>query len=201
MLRFGPIHCLVGRDHQLIKRLAIDSKDRRSQTDADASPALGANLDGKCRDDPFDSLTKFVHLIDRHIRNNGNEFITSVPRQKIVFAQLGLNERGNLSQHPIAHFVAERVINYFEVIEVQHNQLECTLGAASARHLLFETNVEAASIRQTGKRIGEIFETDLVLRFINNLNKVVTSYIVGSSCMLEESHGYWTTKSTAGACR
>ena len=41
----------------------------------------------------------------------------------------------------------------------------------------------------------------LVLRFINNLNKVVTSYIVGSSCMLEESHGYWTTKSTAGACR
>ena len=49
-------------------------------------------------------------------------------------------------------------------------------------------------------RTEETTDNHLVLRFINNLNKVVTSYIVGSSCMLEESHGYWTTKSTAGAC-
>ncbi|PYS28904.1 MAG: hypothetical protein DMF75_18105 [Acidobacteria bacterium] len=121
MLRFSPIHCLVGRNHQLIKCLAIHSKDRRSQADADASPALGANLDGKCRDDPFDSLTQFVYLIDRHIGNNSNEFITSVPRQKIVFAQLGLNERSNFTQHSIAQFVPEGVVDYFEVVEVQHD--------------------------------------------------------------------------------
>ena len=61
--------------------------------------------------------------------------------------------------------------------------------------------------RQTASLGRELLETArklggfLVLRFINNLNKLVTSYIVGSSCMLEESHGYWTTKSTAGASR
>src|SRR6266481_8246298 len=41
----------------------------------------------------------------------------------------------------------------------------------------------------------------LVSCFVNNLNKSLTSYIVGSSCLLEESHDYWTAKSTTGACR
>ncbi len=78
-----------------------------------------------------------------------------------------------------------------------------TIETEDEIRLLIKT--KASCFEQISKTITALLSYEnpeiLVLRFINNLNKSITSYMVGSSCMLEESHGYWTTKSTAGACR
>ena len=91
--------------------------------------------------------------------------------------------------------------------EAPHSEFTLTIvsDVGLIQRLAVELNFLIEEVKQAWLSFRDrpvAFTTNqLVLRFINNLNKLVTSYIVGSSCMLEESHGYWTTKSTAGACR
>src|ERR1041384_7524132 len=47
----------------------------------------------------------------------------------------------------------ERVVDELEVIEVEHDQLEWSARALRACDLFFETKMQTARIRQTGKRI------------------------------------------------
>ncbi len=85
------------------------------------------------------------------------------------------------------NYFGSRVPSFSSLAKRRHQNI---LRASRTRTKLFDRKQDITSLMD-----------HLVLRFINNLNKLVTSYIVGSSCMLEESHGYWTTKSTAGASR
>src|ERR1041385_685525 len=92
-------------------------------------------------------------MLGGHVGDNGDEFIAGIASQEVVLAQLALNQAGDFAQHSIAETMSKRVVNELEVVEVEHDQLEWSSGALGARDFFFETKMQAARIRQTGKGI------------------------------------------------
>ena len=93
-------------------------------------------------------------LIDRRLGQQHHKLLAAEARQVIPRAQGRLDARGQGRQRDVAHRVAQRVVQAFEVVDVDqaHGQSRCAV--LQARTLQFEGGKQAASIGHLRQHIG-----------------------------------------------
>ena len=63
-----------------------------------------------------------------------HKFISSQPGNRVFLSHTGLQASGNFSQELITHLVAQRVIECFEMIQIQKQQRTSTATACTGSH-------------------------------------------------------------------
>jgi hypothetical protein len=100
------------------------------------------------------SLGKFSGLYNRicYILNNG-ELIAAKPGDQGSFPDALTQPRGNSLEQSIARRMSERVIDFLEAIEIEHEH--CQVGAAPARHgkRVLQMFPQQCAIWQVGQRV------------------------------------------------
>src|SRR6266851_9382809 len=137
----------------MIQSFTVRSIDRRADADAHARVRISTNVQRKIGHNCFDAFAQLVDLRTFEAGNDRYKFIAGVTCQKIVFAQLTMDQARDLTQHAVADLVSERVVDQLEMIEVQHDYLERLSGTLGTRDFFLKTNVQTARVRQTSQRI------------------------------------------------
>src|SRR5690606_19669787 len=79
--------------------------------------------------------------------------IATETRNGIALAYAGAQARRGLLQQGVTHFVAERVVDDLEVVEIKKHQRQPTTGAICLLHLFIQTVLKHASVGQGCERI------------------------------------------------
>ncbi len=92
--------------------------------------------------------TQLFHLRTDDFLNQRHKLVASITRQKIVLAQLPLDDVRHFAEHLVARFVTVRVVHVLELIQVQHHYLKSPIRATRARCFFFKTQRQIARIWQ-----------------------------------------------------
>ena len=99
-----------------------------------------------------DALDQWDHSRGDVVANvHDREFVAAEARDHVLRADAAEHAAADLLQQAIAHGMAERVVDRFEVIEIEQKDRE-RLGAAAGEHLL-DLLAEHRAVRQIGQRI------------------------------------------------
>ena len=94
-------------------------------------------------------------LLERRIRQQDGKFLTAVPRHGIFAPHGAAEDFSNRGQHLVSRQVAALVVEFLEVVHVQHQQREHFFPPIPSAHPLFQPVVEFAAVGQASERIGQ----------------------------------------------
>ena len=80
------------------------------------------------------------------IGHEQGELVTAKPGERIARGDRRFDLSGHVTKHPIADFVAQRVVDVLESIEVEQRQPDENSGPAGIAECLFETVAQQRAI-------------------------------------------------------
>jgi len=81
------------------------------------------------------------------------EFVAAEPRHDIVEPHRAAQPGRYLEQQRVARRVAERIVDLLEAVEIEHQDSDAGVGAASAMQRLADAVVEERAVREPGERV------------------------------------------------
>lgn len=160
-LTFGPIEGRVGMIEQARAILGVIGVDGNPYAGGDQRPA------GRLRLLTQRLEKRFREAAGRHRMpdpcQNG-EFVAAEPGHELRFVQYVGDDACNILQQPVAHGVAEQVVDLLESVEIEPQDRKLASAGSRYLHLLFKTGVEAGAIGQAGEPVVHGEKADLHLR-------------------------------------
>src|SRR5258706_9628689 len=146
----GLIEGSVGGSRHLLPTLAVVGKyrDAHGYRDGSDSPALVLDLEVLHVPAEF-----FGSLRDCSLRarsHDQNELFAAIARDDILAPRSGQHVLAYCSQHRISCGVAERVVEAFEVVDVDHHYAEGQAAAPGAALFPAERLLEVAAVMEAG---------------------------------------------------
>src|SRR5438309_832150 len=148
---------LLGRIERLVRAVDQLCEQRRvvGRRDADADGELQSarkSRSGNLRANAFRKgvCARFSRLVE-----DQRELLPAVPRANVGLAGAGDQDLGQFRQHRIAVQVPIRVVDLFEVVDVDHQERDRIVVAAGSLHLLQEPLREVPPVGQLGELVGE----------------------------------------------
>ncbi len=92
-------------------------------------------------------------LIDVQGRDEDGKFLAAVPCDNIRGADVGSQQARNLGQRQVAVLRPQFVIDFAEVVDVDHDQRQVGLVSDGPVHFLFKAFKEVTPVGETGQRI------------------------------------------------
>src|SRR4029079_19369271 len=89
------------------------------------------------------------------VRQNDDKFFAAESADNVAFAKILLHCLRSAAQHDIAGLMAERVIEAFEMIDVQHQHGEHCALALAARHFPRQRFLEEATVVESCQGIAD----------------------------------------------
>ena len=96
-----------------------------------------------------------VRDIRAGVGENQHEFLAAVSTDDVARADLRLEQTAQLAQHHVADIVPERVVELFEMVEIQHDDTEGPGTTLGASQFALEGFFEIAPIEQSGQRVAD----------------------------------------------
>src|SRR3990172_7012270 len=126
-------------------------------TDADRNMQR-ARMSGKYR--VLELLPECLRLVpgplNMRIRHDNGKFLASVPGDRVRFAHAFLEEPGDLTQDRIADNVSMNIVQFFEMVDVDHHEREIRiLATVIPLYLFIEQFVEITTIIDLRKAVGD----------------------------------------------
>ena len=83
-------------------------------------------------------------------RQNNDELISTQTTNRIGFTQCGWNALGNLDQNLITDRMTQRIVDFFEPVQIQHEDSHHFLVAVSVTYGLTQSFHDQRTIGQAG---------------------------------------------------
>ena len=161
----GTIESSIGVAEQELGGLTILGEDSRPDGDRDAAVQIVIEFGTEIRDCFADHLGPVEGVFGSDVGQDDGELFATVPADQIFGSYAGAEGMGDLFQNGVSGRVAELVVQFFEVIDIHHQNGERSLAPAGARELAFESDLEEMTIKQAGESIAN----GLVLQLLPHL--------------------------------
>ncbi len=194
---FGLVHRDIGLFEQIVQALpgAQELDDANAGRAAAAVPAKGVRLP--------QGLEYFVGAVLGLRRglprlaaqglHQHHELVTPQAGHTVAFARTCLEARGNLLQQQVAHFETQRVIELFEVVQVQQQQGAVLARAGGGQHGLMDMVHQQAPVRQRRERVvkGQAVDIFFVLTTLAQVKRDANEGGLPGACNLRhrQAHG------------
>ena len=122
---------------------------------SDFSPAVAKLMARAQRDDSFGHVERFLHA---GIGHEQDELFSAVAADQCgAFAHVVQHERGELAQNFVARQVAERIIDVFELVQIEKNERQVSAVSPELGELFFHPDF----IKSPGVKVGKAVMNDL----------------------------------------
>src|SRR5882762_4275327 len=157
----GPIQRGVRRGGQ-VQYVADQLRAGRDPTRRRQRMGRAAPGERLLRNRSADTLGDFESFPQPRARQPDRELFAADPRDEIAIAHRGLEQTSDMLQRGIAGGVPERVVELFEVVEIDVDERRRSSRSVARR---IERALELAPVAQTGERIHD----SALLRFVDGL--------------------------------
>jgi len=162
---FGAIESSVSVTEQWLGRLTILGENSRSDRDRNAAVHVVIELRTETCNGFANPLGAVESSFGSDVGQNDREFFTAIPADKILGSYAGAEGMSDLFENGVSGGVAELVVQFLEVIDIDHQDGEGSVASIGACEFALEGNLEKVTIEQACKAIAN----GLVLQFFSQI--------------------------------
>jgi len=100
-------------------------------------------------------LNAYLHIGQSDAGQYGEKFLSSVTADDILGTEVFLANRGEGLQHAVSHFMAEDVIHFLEMIEIEQDDSQRAMAARLAPQFTLQRLFHVAAVEEACERIAD----------------------------------------------